>query len=203
MLKIGLTGGIASGKSAAATRLVELGADVVDADLLSRELVMPGQPALAAIVTHFGRSVLTAEGLLDRAGLRNRIFSDPTQRRALEAILHPRIRTAMLDAAARSQAPYVVLMIPLLVETGQQALVDRVLTIDTPTELQRRRLRTRDHLADAQIDQALAAQTTRAQRLLATDDVICNDRDLAALHAAVDVLHRKYLVLARDAAANT
>jgi len=193
LLRIGLTGGIGSGKTAAAAYFARLGAEVIDTDLLSRELVEPGQPALAEIVAGFGEHLLTAEGRLDRARLRELIFNDPAARQRLEAILHPRIRAEMLARAERSTAPYVVFVIPLLFETGQQDLVDRVLLIDVPEDLQRARVAARDHLDQAQIARIMQAQTDRATRLRQADDIICNDGSLEELGAAVERLHREYL----------
>jgi len=193
LLKIGLTGGIGSGKTAASDHFAKLGAEVIDTDLLSRELVEPGQPALAEIVATFGEQVLDSDGRLDRPRLGRLVFSNPDARQQLEAILHPRIRSAMLVRAERSQAPYVVFVIPLLLETGQQALVDRVLLIDLPEDLQRSRVAARDSLDDAQITAILEAQTDRATRLHNADDIVCNDADIVKLHTAIENLHRKYL----------
>ncbi len=193
MLKIGLTGGIGSGKTAASDHFARLGAEVIDTDLLSRALVEPGQEALREIVDAFGEQVLSADGRLDRAKLGQRVFADPGARQRLEAILHPKIRAAMLQHAARSTAPYVVFVIPLLFETGQQDLVDRVLLIDVPEALQRDRVAARDGLDDAQIDRIMAAQTDRATRLEQADDIVPNDGELAQLHAQIEKLHRKYL----------
>ena len=193
MLKVGLTGGIGSGKSAASAHFSKLGAEVIDTDLLSRELVEPGQPSLAEIVDAFGQRMLDGDGRLDRSRLRERIFADPAARRTLEEILHPRIREAMLARAQRSSAPYVIFVIPLLFETGQQALVDRVLLVDVPEALQRARVGTRDGLDDARIDRILQAQSDRETRLRGADDVICNDGTLDELRAAVERLHVKYM----------
>lgn len=193
MLKIGLTGGIGSGKSAASAHFARLGAEVIDTDLLSRELVAPGQPALTEIVDTFGEQVLESSGGLDRSRLRERIFTDPAARNALERILHPRIRDAMLGRAAHSSAPYLVFVIPLLFETGQQSLVDRVLVIDVPEALQRARVGARDQLDDSRIDRILKAQVDRDTRLRGADDVICNDGSLEDLHAAVEQLHHRYM----------
>ena len=193
MLKIGLTGGIGSGKTTAGDYFAEFGAEVIDTDLLSRELVEPGQPALAEIVAAFGAEVLDGAGRLDRARLRERIFSDAGARRRLEQILHPRIRTAMLARAERTTAPYVIFVIPLLFETGQQDLVDRVLLIDVPEAMQRRRVAARDALDDAQIEQIMQAQTDRPTRLRNADDVIHNDGSRDRLRAAVQSLHQQYL----------
>ena len=196
LLKIGLTGGIGSGKTAASDQFAALGARVIDTDLLSRELVEPGQPALADIVAEFGAAMLDSSGRLDRAHLRERVFADSAARKRLEGILHPRIRDEMLQRAAQSDAPYVVFVIPLLFETGQQTLVDRVLLIDVPEAVQRRRVADRDGLDSTQIDAILAAQTDRAARLRLADDVICNDGSLDDLRDAVRALHQRYLQLA-------
>lgn len=193
MLKIGLTGGIGSGKSAASAHFAKLGAEVIDTDLLSRELVEPGQPSLAEIVDAFGERMLDGDGRLNRSRLRERIFADPVARRTLEEILHPRIREAMMARAQRSSAPYVIFVIPLLFETGQQSLVDRVLLVDVPEALQRARVGARDGLDDARIDRILQAQTDRETRLRGADDVICNDGTLDELRAAVEKLHLEYM----------
>ena len=198
MLTIGLTGGIGSGKTTASDEFARLGADVIDTDLLSRALVEPGQPALAEIVAGFGPSVLDGTGHLDRVRLRERIFADPQARRQLEDILHPKIRAAMLERAARSTAPYVMFVIPLLFETGQQALVDRVLLVDVAEDVQRARVAARDGLDTTQITRILQAQTDRATRLANADDILHNDGSPARLHEAIAKLHRKYLDLARQ-----
>jgi dephospho-CoA kinase len=197
VFKIGLTGGIGSGKTAASDRFARLGVSVIDTDLLSRELVEPGQPALAEIAQAFGRDVLDAAGRLDRAALRQCVFADPSRRRRLEAILHPRIREAMLARAEAAGGPYVICVIPLLVETGQQALVDRVLVIDAPPQRQRERVIARDGVATDAVDAILASQVDRATRLAAADDIV-NDGGVAELHAQVDALHRRYIELATD-----
>ena len=197
-LKIGLTGGIGSGKSAAGDVFAALGAAVIDTDLLSRELVEPGQPALAEIVAEFGTAMLDPDGRLDRARLRERVFADSAARKRLEGILHPRIRQEMLRRAEDTGAAYVVFVIPLLFETGQQALVDRVLLIDVPEATQRRRVAERDGLDSTQIDAVLAAQTDRRTRLGLADDVISNDGSLDELHSAVHAMHRRYLQMAAD-----
>lgn len=193
MLKIGLTGGIGSGKTAASDHFATLGAEVIDTDLLSRELVAPGQPALQAIAEAFGKDILHSDGTLNRGSLRDRVFADSSARQTLENILHPRIRTEMLARAQRSNAPYVVFVIPLLLETGQQHLVDRILLIDVPEAIQRQRVAARDRLSDAQITQILTAQSDRATRLRHADDIVVNDGDLAQLQENIQQLHRKYL----------
>ena len=195
MLLIGLTGGIGSGKTAVSDRFAALGVPIIDTDQLSRELVAPGEPALGEIRADFGPEILTDTGELDRPALRRRVFADPAARRRLEAILHPRIREAMLARVRSLNAPYVILVIPLLLETGQQDLVDRILVVDTSPEAQRARVRQRDGLEDDQIDQMLAAQIDRNTRLAAADDLIRNDADLHTLDHAVARLHAKYLAL--------
>ena len=193
MLKIGLTGGIGSGKTAASEHFAALGAAVIDTDLLSRELVEPGQPALTEIVDAFGPDVIDADGRLDRGALRAR-----AARKRLEQILHPTIRATMLERARRSEAPYVVFVIPLLFETGQQALVDRVLVIDVPESVQRSRVAQRDQLDTTELDAIFRAQTDRQTRLRQADDVIGNDGSIENLHAAVEELHRQYLRQVED-----
>ena len=198
MLKIGLTGGIGCGKTAAADHFARLGAQVIDTDLLSRELVTPGQPALTEIVEVFGNGVLTGAGELDRKRLRELIFADSKARKRLEGILHPKIRRTMLERADNSKAPYVIFVIPLLLETGQQSLVDRVLVIDLPEELQRQRVANRDDLNDEQISQILAAQIDRQTRLQAADDVVNNNGGITQLHHQIENLHQKYLSQSQD-----
>ncbi|MEI8299450.1 MAG: dephospho-CoA kinase [Pseudomonadota bacterium] len=202
-LRIGLTGGIASGKSAVAAAFGELGAPVIDTDLLAREVVEPGQSALAAVVAAFGPSVLGADGRLDRRGLRTLVFADPERRRTLEAILHPAIRELTQARIEATNAPYVIIAIPLLAEGGRQGRVDRVLVVDCPLELQRQRLLARDGETAAGADAILAAQASRAQRLAIADEVIDNTGTLEALGPAVAALHRRYLSLAAAAARPT
>jgi len=189
ILQLGLTGGIASGKSTVAERLVEHGALLIDADLLAREVVAPGTPGLAAVVARFGTGILAADGSLDRAALGRLVFADPAARRDLEQIIHPavRARAAELTAAA-PDGSVVVQMIPLLVETGQTDAFDLVVVVDVPTHLQTQRLISRDGLDPAQAEARLAAQAARAQRLAAADVVIDNSGDPDELRAAVDRL---------------
>jgi len=196
VLKIGLTGGIASGKSEAARRFAALGVPVIDADQLAREAVAPGTAGLQAIVTEFGEEVLRSDGTLDRRALRDRVFADAASRRRLEAIVHPRVR-ALLDARLdAAEAPYVLVMAPLLVEAGLAREMDRVLVVDVPEATQLQRLTARDGESEVGARRILAAQARRSERLEAADDVIVNDADLAELDAAVQRLHRRYLELA-------
>lgn len=193
MLVIGLTGGIGSGKSTVAGYFKDLGVPVIDADAIARELVEPGRPALAEIAAAFGREILADNGRLDRARLRHVVFADPAARRQLEAVLHPRIRAVMRERMQGLQSPYCVLCIPLLVETGQTEMVDRVLVVDAPEASQRQRLRQRDQLSDDEIDAVLRSQASRQQRLGLADDIIVNDGDFEALRLQVEQLHRGYL----------
>ncbi len=193
MLKIGLTGGIGSGKSTVARLFERLGVEVIDADRIARELVEPGCPALEAIEDAFGPEILKPSGQLDRAKLRQKIFSDPKARKALETILHPRIFADMSLRADLCQAPYCILAIPLLVETGAQDQVDRVLVVDCPEQLQIERIKLRDRLPEDLIRQILASQASRQERLAVADEVIVNAEDLSKLEQQVEELHRFYL----------
>lgn len=196
---IGLTGGIASGKSALEKAFAKQGVVVADADLLAREVVAPGEPALAAVVERFGRDVLQADGQLDRAALRVRVFGDPDQRRTLEAILHPAIR-ARLEAICRAApGPYAIAMVPLLTEGGGRAAypwLHRILVVDTPAAVQKARLMQRDGIDATLADQMMAAQASRAERLALADDIVVNDGDIHHLQHAADALHLRYLALA-------
>jgi dephospho-CoA kinase len=197
-LRIGLTGGIASGKSTVTQRFAELGIPVIDADVASRSVVEPGKPGLAQVVQHFGVGVLDANGKLDRRALRDLIFKDSSLRQALDAILHPLIRAEMEREAAQSKAPYVVMAIPLLVEGGSAGKrVDRVLVVDADETLQIQRLQARDGGSEEQAFAILASQTSRAARLAAADDVLLNTGTFAELRQAVDRLHEQYLQLAQ------
>ena len=195
MLRIGLTGGIGTGKSTVAELFAARGVPVIDADVISREVVAPGQPALEAIVATFGAEILDAQGALDRTRLRERVFSDSKQRLQLEAILHPRIRAEMTARISTLSAPYVVLVIPLLFEAAQTDMVDRVLVVDVPPDVQHERVTARDALTNQQIDAILTAQLDREHRIERADDVIDNQGDRAALARQVDTLHRRYLAL--------
>ena len=193
---VAVTGGIASGKSAVTARFEQLGVPVIDADLIARELVEPGDVALAEIVQRFGAGVLDAEGRLDRRQLRQHIFSDAGARGDLEAILHPRIRERMRERALAAAAPYVVLAIPLLTAGSRYPFIDRVLVVDVPEAVQIERLTRRDGVDEASARAALAAQIGRTERRALADDVVDNSGSLASLAAAVDALHARYLDLA-------
>lgn len=191
---VGITGGIGSGKTAATDRFMQLGVEVVDADLMSREVVKPGMPALAAIAEHFGAdAVLLPDGSLDRRALRQRIFSDAAAKHWLEVLLHPLIREEILQRLSRCQPPYCLLSSPLLLETDQHTLCDRVLLIDAPEALQLSRTQIRDQTSEDAVRTIMSNQLSREQRRAAADDIIVNDADLSALHAAVDRQHQRYL----------
>lgn len=192
---LGLTGGIGSGKSAAAQHFIDLGIHVVDADHAARWVVEPGRPALARIAEHFGDSVLQADGQLDRAALRKLIFEVPQQRLWLEALLHPLIADEIAAHLARAESPYAILVSPLLIESGQYAMTQRILVIDVPQQLQIERTLQRDGISEQQVQAILKAQATREDRLSHADDVLVNDRDLAWLHSEVERLHHFYLTL--------
>ena len=197
--RVALTGGIASGKSTVADLFADLGVPVIDTDLIARQVVAPGQPALEEIVARFGPGVLDAEGGLDRRRMRERIFADPEARRGLEAILHPAIRAEMERQSAAAGGAYQLLVIPLLAEGGRRDHVDRVLLVDVPEELQLERLAGRDRVTADQARASLEAQATRAQRLEIADDVISNTGPVDELRSKVAALHRKYLALAETA----
>jgi dephospho-CoA kinase len=208
-LAIAVTGGIASGKSEVTRRFESHGVVVLDADRIARELVEPGAPALAEITTRFGPALIDAQGQLDRRRLREIVFADAAARRDLEAILHPRVRETLRQRAAATTGAYVLLAIPLLIETERTAAaasgipaaggtapyawVDRILVVDVPTPVQIARVMRRDAIDQAAAHALLAAQATRADRLARAHDVIVNDGDLAHLDAAVQRLHARYL----------
>jgi dephospho-CoA kinase len=198
MFVVGLTGGIGSGKSAVSERFQRLGIKVVDADIASREVVKPGQPALSAIAEHFGAELIQSDGSLDRARLRSLVFADPDERVWLERLLHPLINAWIARELESAESPYVVLVSPLLVETGQIRFAHRVLVIDVPEAVQIERTMARDSNDAAQVKAIIAAQASRESRLARADDVIRNDAGLDALDAAVAELHRRYLALAAE-----
>lgn len=198
-LRIGLTGGIASGKTTVANLFAAHGIPIIDTDQIAREIVAPGQPALARVVEAFGHDVLDASGALDRRRLRTSVFADPAGRRRLEALLHPLILDEMARRSAAAPGPYQILVIPLLAETGRTEYVDRVLVVDCPVEVQVARLLDRDAENEQQARAMIAAQATREQRLALADDVIVNDGDLDALESEVEALDARYRELSGSA----
>src|ERR1700694_3195982 len=194
-LRIGLTGGIASGKTTVAQRFMELGVPVIDADEAARAVVEPGKPGLAEVLERFGSSVIAENGELDRRALRNLIFNDPGSRRDLEAILHPLIRADMEQSAKQAVGPYVVMAIPLLVDGTVPDRVDRVLVVDVDEAVQLQRVMARDGCTDQQARAILASQASRSERLAAADDVLLNAGTVTDLRRAVDQLHERYLRL--------
>jgi dephospho-CoA kinase len=197
VFRVGLTGGIASGKSTAAKFFGALGVPILDSDQVAREVVEPGQPPLERLVERFGRGILTADGHLDRPALRDIVFKDPRARADLENLTHPAIGAALEARSAAAGGPYQILVIPLLVEKNLGAHVDRVLVVDCDEELQIRRLLARDGSNRAQAQAILDAQVSRAARLKAADDVIANEADMSAVQAQVASLHARYLELAQ------
>jgi dephospho-CoA kinase len=197
VLAVGLTGGIASGKSLAADAFIALGVPVLNADVVAREVVAAGTPALAAIRDRFGGAFLLPDGTLDRRRLREHVFANPAERVALERITHPAIRARLLAWRDAQTAPYCVLDVPILVESGMDSLVDRILVIDAPAEMQVERLVRRDHVTEALARQMLAAQASREARLSRADDVIRNQGSVGDVRAAVGQLHPWYLELGR------
>lgn len=194
--RVGLTGGIASGKTTVANLFAALGVPIIDTDVLAREVLAPG-PLLTEVIAHFGPTIVAADGSLDRRALRARVFSDPAERRWLEERTHPAIR-ALTDARCdAAPGPYSMVAIPLLVETGGAARFDRVLVVDVDPAIQLARLQARDGVTSREAADALAAQVSRADRLAVADDVIHNDSDLSALRDQVEKLHRRYVDAAK------
>lgn len=200
---IGLTGGVASGKSALERAFARHGVTIADADLIAREVVEPGQPALDAVVAHFGPGILQADGRLDRTALRARVFADEGERRALEALLHPAIRARLQAICREAAGPYAIAMVPLLAEGGGRTAypwLDRILVVDAPEAMRKARLMQRDGIDAALAERMLAAQATRAGRLAIADDIVVNDGDIGHLQHSADELHARYLALAGAAA---
>jgi len=197
-LRIGLTGGIGSGKSAAAHRFAVLGAAIIDADVIAHQITAAGGSAMPALIEAFGHQICDANGALDRAAMRQRVFGDPQARARLESILHPRIGAVMREAACEQEGAYLVFVVPLLVEhlSRWRPQIDRLCVVDCPVDVQVARVQARSGLDVPTIHAILAAQATRAQRLAVADDVIDNSGDLQDLTRQVDALHAKYLRLA-------
>ena len=195
---VGLTGGVGSGKSTVADMFSALGVPVIDADQLAHELVAPGQVALDEIVATFGTAVIMANGELDRDAMRQRIYADPAQKSRLESILHPRIRQRIRTLLAGIKSHYTIVVIPLLLETNQADLVDRILVVDTPEKEQLKRVAARDGLSDNAVMAIINAQADRQTRLEAADDVIVNDQDISALIDHVQELHKHYMDISHE-----
>lgn len=196
ILRIGLTGGIASGKSTVADFFSELGVSIVDTDVIAREVVAPGRPALDEIREQFGDEIIAENGSLNRSRLREIIFADEAMRTALQGILHPRIRHASFGQADQASGPYVIIVVPLLYESPMKQAMDRILVVDCDTEMQLTRLQNRDNETEEQARRMIAAQASRKERLSIADDVISTAGSLAETRATVDALHRIYLGLA-------
>ena len=201
MYVVAITGGIGSGKTTVANQFAALGIEVVDADLIAREVVAPGTPALAAITSHFGPEILTEQGLLDRRVLRERIFSDPAAKSWLNALLHPIIRSEMLRQCAAVSSPYCLLVVPLLVENRLTELADRVLVIDVDEATQIERTCRRDGVSREQAQAILASQANRSERLAMADDVLDNQSGTTeTIRARILALHETYLAFASQQA---
>lgn len=200
MVIVGLTGGIGSGKSTVATMFGDLGVHWVDADIVAREVVEPGTPALALIAEHFGDDILMDNGALDRARLRTLVFEDPAERIWLEGLLHPVIRDELIrqlnarNGDATYSLPYVMLVSPLLLETNQHELTDRVVVVDVPQEVQIQRTMNRDTNTREQVERIIAAQMPREKRLQNADEVIDNTRELTEVAHQVGELHKQFMV---------
>lgn len=195
MLRVGLSGGIGSGKSTVADLFARHHVPVIDTDRIARDIVRPGEPALDHIVREFGKDMLDAGGNLDRARLRTRVFNDADARLRLEAILHPRIRATVLSELSSLQAPYCLIVVPLLIETGFRELMDRVLVVDADEARQVERTTARDGVSVEAAHKILAAQAKREERLAQADDVIINNGTLEQLAREVERLHAQYLAL--------
>jgi dephospho-CoA kinase len=193
---VGLTGGIGSGKTAASNRFAKLGIGIIDADVISREVVEPGTEALAMIAGHFGKDLIQADGQLDRAALRQTIFADPKAKRWLESLLHPLIAKHTVDQLGAIQSTYALYVSPLLVESKQQALCHRLVVVDVPESLQLTRTIERDNNEQTQVERIMASQASRETRLAAATDVIDNTTDFADLDLQVSQLHQQFLALA-------
>lgn len=193
---VGLTGGIGSGKSTVADLFVEQGAGLVDTDAIARELTLAGGAAMPALTAEFGPEILTTDGALDRVAMRQLAFADPSARSRLEGILHPLIRRISAERCQAATEPYVILAVPLLVESGNyRQRCDRILVVDCPESLQIERVMARNGLSAEEVKAIMAAQATRQQRLAVADDVVVNDADRAKIGEQVKMHHAKYLAL--------
>lgn len=196
---VGLTGGIGSGKTAVSDRFHALGINIVDADIAARVVVEPGKPALQEIQKHFGAAIIQADGSLDRAILREKVFKDDQERKWLEQLLHPLINEEIRKKLASSSSPYTMLVSPLLIETGQSRYTQRILVVDVPLETQIERTMARDNNSEEQVRNIIKVQTSRQERVASADDIIVNDQDIDKLDQSVSELHAKYLELADQA----
>lgn len=192
---VGLTGGIGSGKTTVANLFAAEGVALVDADIVAREVVAPGSKGLEAIVTHFGAEILTPEGELDRAKLRQRIFSHPEEREWLNQLLHPMIRQEMLAQVEKATSAYVIMVVPLLFENGLDRLVNRTLVVDISPELQINRTVKRDNVDASQVNNIISSQCSRCEKLARADDIIDNQGEISTLKREVLALHQRYLQL--------
>lgn len=192
MLKVGLTGGIASGKSTICELFSQHNIPIIDADIIAQELVKPNQTALKEVIQLFGNDILLNNGELDRKQLRQRIFSNSVDKQQLEALLHPRIRQQLIQQSNQVNAPYCILAIPLLIEANMFDIVDLVLVIDSEQEQQVKRVCRRDNISSADAQAIISSQATREQRLSIADDIISNNHSLESLTLLVDELHKKY-----------
>lgn len=197
MLIIGLTGGIGSGKTAVSNAFAQRGVPIIDTDVLARDVVQPGQPALQDIVAAFGVDCLDGNGSLDRSYLRSKVFTNPELRHRLESILHPRIRQCMQARIAALTVPYCIVVVPLLTETGMTHWFDRILVVDVPEAVQIQRVMARDNVDETHARHILSAQASREKRLAFADDIIENTGDLNVLNHKVEALHNIYLSLAQ------
>lgn len=197
-LRVGLTGGIGSGKTTVCRLFEGLGVPIIDADKIAHEVTHPGQAAWQAVRAEFGEQVLDAQGRLDREALRSIVFTDKKSRERLEAIIHPRVYAEMEKRAALVTAPYCILSVPLLLETGGQAMVDQVLVVDAPAEIRKTRVMERDHVSEAQVEAIMRTQASREERLAAAHAVITNHSDVAHLEHQVSTLNRSYLGLSES-----
>lgn len=196
MLKIGLTGGIGSGKTTVSNLFEKLDIPIIDMDVIARDVVKPGQPALEIIQKSFGEDICLPDGMLDRQKLRDIIFSDEQERIKLENIIHPAIRKCVSESIAKLTSPYCIIVIPLLFETGQKDLVDRILVVDSSIDEQVRRTTLRDKISDEDARKIISSQVSREERVSKADDVIDNNGDKATLAKEISDLHQKYLELA-------
>lgn len=196
--KVGLTGGVACGKTTVSDRFAELGVDIIDADVIARELLEQGSDCYKQVVGLFGQQVLLESAEIDRSWLRDRIFSDAKAKQALESIIHPAVRLAIAETSENCASDYCIVSVPLLIEANMQTLVDRILVVDLPPEQQLDRLIQRDKISLKQAQAMLAGQCSRAQRLSFADDIIDNSQPVSTLDEQIRMLHEDYLKMSKD-----